>query len=62
MLYVFSTVSHALILKVSAVLQTHFHRELLTRLNMDGTAGTQALDGLTHLRCDLAGENLLFFH
>ena len=61
-LYVFSTVFYALILRVSAVLQTRFHRELLTRLNMDGTAGTQALDKLTHLKCDLAEKNLLFFH
>ena len=30
--------------------------------HMNGTAGTQALNGLTHLRCDLAVENLLFPH
>ena len=62
MLYVFSTVFYALILRVSAVTTDGFSSRGLARLNMDGAAGTQALDKLTHLKCDLAGESLLLSH
>ena len=62
MLYVFSTVFNALILRVSDVIADSFPLRAFNETQHGWNSWNSALDELTHLRRDLAEKNRLFSH